>query len=303
MTYLPVNEEGIISVDDLKEAITDETILITIMHANNELGTIQPIEEIGKIAREKGIKFHTDAVQSFGKIEVDVEKLNVDLLSLSSHKINGPKGVGALYIKKGTRVVPLIHGGGQERGIRSGTENVPGIVGFGKACQLAAENLDAHYEKLSSIRDELIEKVLTTIPEAYLNGSEEIRLPNLVNFRFKAIELWNHSLKLLARMNSNLARFITGIEIHPGATFGKRVFIDHGMGVVVGETAIVGDDVLIYQGVILGGTSTEKTKRHPTIEDGVIIGAGAKVMGNITIGKYSKIGTGAVVLKDVPWKI
>jgi serine O-acetyltransferase len=112
--------------------------------------------------------------------------------------------------------------------------------------------------------------------------------------------LWNHSLKLLARMNSNLARFITGIEIHPGATFGKRVFIDHGMGVVVGETAIVGYDVLIYQGVILGGTSTEKTKRHPTIEDGVIIGAGAKVMGNITIGKYSKIGTGAVVLKDVP---
>ena len=112
--------------------------------------------------------------------------------------------------------------------------------------------------------------------------------------------LWNHSLKLLARMNSNLARFLTGIEIHPGATFGKRVFIDHGMGVVVGETAIVGDDVLIYQGVILGGTSTEKTKRHPTIEKGVIIGAGAKVMGNITIGEYSKIGTGAAVLKDVP---
>ena len=112
--------------------------------------------------------------------------------------------------------------------------------------------------------------------------------------------LWNHSLKLLARMNSNLARFITGIEIHPGATFGKRVFIDHGMGVVVGETAIVGDDVLLYQGVILGGTSTEKTKRHPTVERGVIVGAGAKVMGNITIGEYSKIGTGAVVLKDVP---
>ena len=112
--------------------------------------------------------------------------------------------------------------------------------------------------------------------------------------------LWNHSLKLLARMNSNLARFILGIEIHPGATFGKRVFIDHGMGVVVGETAVVGDDVLLYQGVILGGTSTEKTKRHPTLERGVIVGAGAKVMGNITIGEYSKIGTGAVVLKDVP---
>lgn len=112
--------------------------------------------------------------------------------------------------------------------------------------------------------------------------------------------LWNHSFKLLARMNSNLARFLTGIEIHPGATFGKRVFIDHGMGVVVGETTEVGDDVLIYQGVILGGTTTQKTKRHPTIKDGVIIGAGAKVMGNITVGEYSKIGTGAVVLKDVP---
>ena len=188
VTYLPVYENGVIKIDDLKEAITDETILITIMHGNNEIGTVQPIEEIGKIAREKGIKFHTDAVQTFGKIPVDVEKLNVDLLSLSSHKINGPKGVGALYIKKGTRVTPLIHGGGQERGIRAGTENVPGIVGFGKACELAANQLDEHYEQLSSIRDELIDKVLGTIPEAYLNGDKEKRLPNLVNFRFKAIE-------------------------------------------------------------------------------------------------------------------
>ena len=188
VTYLPVYENGIIKIEDLKEAITPETILITIMHGNNEIGTIQPIEEIGKIAREKNIKFHIDAVQTFGKIEVDVEKLNVDLLSLSSHKINGPKGVGALYIKKGTRVVPLIHGGGQERGIRSGTENVPGIVGFGKACELASQQLDEHYEKLSSIRDELIDKVLTTIPESYLNGDRENRLPNLVNFRFTAIE-------------------------------------------------------------------------------------------------------------------
>ena len=188
VTYLPVYENGIIRIEDLEEAITPDTILITIMHGNNEIGTVQPIEEIGLIARENKIKFHTDAVQTFGKIPVDVEKLNVDLLSISSHKINGPKGVGALYIKKGTRVVPLIHGGGQERGIRSGTENVPGIVGFGKACELATQKLDEHYEKLSSIRDELIDKVLTTIPEAYLNGDRENRLPNLVNFRFTAIE-------------------------------------------------------------------------------------------------------------------
>ena len=195
VTYLPVYENGVIKVEDLKEAITPETILITIMHANNEIGTIQPIEEIGKLARENNIIFHSDAVQSFGKIDIDVEKLNVDLLSLSSHKINGPMGVGALYTKKGVRLVPLIHGGGQERGIRSGTENVPGIVGFAKACELANNNLNEKQEKLVAIRDEIIEKVLDKIPESYLNGDKEIRLPNLINFRFRAIE--GESLVLL----------------------------------------------------------------------------------------------------------
>lgn len=195
VTYLPVYENGVIKVEDLKEAITPETILITIMHANNEIGTIQPIEEIGKLARENNIIFHSDAVQSFGKIDIDVEKLNVDLLSLSSHKINGPMGVGALYTKKGVRLVPLIHGGGQERGIRSGTENVPGIVGFVKACELANNNLNEKQEKLVAIRDEIIEKVLDKIPESYLNGDKEIRLPNLINFRFRAIE--GESLVLL----------------------------------------------------------------------------------------------------------
>ena len=188
VTYLPVYENGIIKIEDLKEAITPQTILISIMHANNEIGTLQPIEEIGRIAHDNGILFHTDAVQSFGKVKIDVEKQNIDLLSLSSHKINGPKGVGALYIKKGVRLVPLIHGGGQERGIRSGTENVAGIVGFGKAAELAYLKLDEHAEKLSKIRDEIIEKILTEIPEAYLNGDADKRLPNLVNFRFKAIE-------------------------------------------------------------------------------------------------------------------
>lgn len=195
VTYLPVYENGVIKVEDLKEAITPETILIIIMHANNEIGTIQPIEEIGKLARENNIIFHSDAVQSFGKIDIDVEKLNVDLLSLSSHKINGPMGVGALYTKKGVRLVPLIHGGGQERGIRSGTENVPGIVGFAKACELANNNLNEKQEKLVAIRDEIIEKVLDKIPESYLNGDKEIRLPNLINFRFRAIE--GESLVLL----------------------------------------------------------------------------------------------------------
>ncbi|MBR5954765.1 MAG: cysteine desulfurase NifS [Methanobrevibacter sp.] len=188
VTYLPVYENGIIKIEDLKEAITPETTLITIMHGNNEIGTLQPIEEIGKIAHENGIIFHTDAVQTFGKVEIDVEKQNIDLLSVSSHKINGPKGVGAIYIKKGVRILPLIHGGGQEKGIRAGTENVAGIVGFGKAAEIAASKLDEHAEKLSKIRDEIVEKVLNTIPESYLNGDVNQRLPNIANIRFKAIE-------------------------------------------------------------------------------------------------------------------
>lgn len=156
VTYLPVYENGIVKVEDVKDAITPETILITIMHGNNEIGTLQPIAEIGKLARERKILFHTDAVQTFGKVKVDVEELNVDLLSLSSHKVHGPKGVGALYIKKGVRITPLIHGGGQERGIRSGTENVPGIVGFGKACEIANNNLEENYARLVKTRDEII---------------------------------------------------------------------------------------------------------------------------------------------------
>ena len=188
VTYLPVYENGVVKVEDVEAAITPETILITIMHGNNEIGTIQPIAEIGKLARQNNILFHTDAVQTFGKIKVDVEELNVDLLSLSSHKIHGPKGVGALYIKKGVRITPLIHGGGQERGIRSGTENVPGIVGFGKACEIASNDLEENYQRLIKTRDEIIDKVLDAVPESYLNGDRNDRLPNVINFRFSAIE-------------------------------------------------------------------------------------------------------------------
>ncbi|MCC7558941.1 MAG: cysteine desulfurase NifS [Methanobacterium sp.] len=188
VTYLPVGEDGIVKMEDLKESTREDTILITIMHANNEIGTIQPIKEIGALAREKGILFHTDAVQSVGKIPVNVEDMNVDLLSISAHKLHGPKGVGALYIRKGVRIDPLFHGGGHERGVRPGTENIPGIVGLGKACQLAEENLYENMEYVASLRDQLIKGVLGSIEQSFLNGHPTKRLPNNANFRFSSIE-------------------------------------------------------------------------------------------------------------------
>ncbi|WP_342593092.1 cysteine desulfurase NifS [Methanobacterium aggregans] len=188
VTYIPVGTDGIVKVSDVETAIRDDTILITIMHANNEIGTIQPIAEIGKIAHEKGILFHTDAVQSVGKIPVDVNDLNVDMLSISSHKLYGPKGIGALYIKKGVRLEPIIHGGGHERGLRPGTENVPGIVGFGKACQLSEENLEEESARLTRLRNKLVDAVLKENEKAYLNGDREKRLPGNANFRFTGIE-------------------------------------------------------------------------------------------------------------------
>lgn len=188
VTYVPVDKEGLVHPEDVEKAITDKTVLITIMHANNEIGTIQPVAEIGKIAREHGIYFHTDAVQSVGKIPVDVKAMNVDMLSLSSHKLYGPKGIGALYIKKGVRLEPIIHGGGHERGLRPGTENVPAIVGLGKACEISEKNLDKDMEHLKKLRDKLIDSVLEQNEEAYLNGHRTQRLPGNVNFRFTGIE-------------------------------------------------------------------------------------------------------------------
>lgn len=188
VTYLPVDSYGMISIDDLKAAITDETILISIMYANNEIGTIQPIDEIGKIAKERNIYFHTDAVQAVGNVKIDVKAQNIDMLSLSAHKFYGPKGVGALYVKKGTKILNLITGGGQERGKRAGTENVPGIVGLGKAIELATENIDSYNEKLLSLRKKLIDGVMEKIPYTRLNGHPEKRLPGNANFCFQFIE-------------------------------------------------------------------------------------------------------------------
>jgi cysteine desulfurase len=188
VTYLGVNKDGLVSVDELKDAITDKTILISVMHANNEIGTIQPIAEIGKIAREKGIYFHTDAVQTLGHIPVDVNQLNVDLLSLSGHKFYGPKGVGALYIKKGTRVNTFLRGGDQENGRRASTHNTTGIVGLGKAIELCGAKMQSEMKFQSALRDRLIKDIPALIPQVRLNGHPSKRLPNNVNFSIKFIE-------------------------------------------------------------------------------------------------------------------
>ena len=194
VTYLPVDKYGMVSPDDLRNAIRDDTILISIMLANNEIGTIQPVEEIGKIAREKKIYFHTDAVQAIGHVPIDVQKMSIDLLSLSGHKFGGPKGCGALYIRKGTKIESLLHGGAQERKRRAGTENVPAIVGLGKAIELAIEELEEENKTLLEMRERLIEGLLK-IPRTHLNGHPTKRLANNVNVTFEYIE--GESLLLL----------------------------------------------------------------------------------------------------------
>ena len=188
VTYLPVNKEGLVELSSLESAIRDDTILISVMHANNEIGTIQPIEEIGKLAKEKDIFFHTDAVQSVGKIPTDVDKMGVDLLSLSAHKLYGPKGIGALYVRTGTRLQNIIQGGGHERNLRSGTENVPGAVGLATASKIAAESMDEEAKRLTRLRDWLAKAILDNIKEAWVNGSMEKRLPGNLNFSFRYVE-------------------------------------------------------------------------------------------------------------------
>lgn len=198
ITYLDVDENGVVKLEDLEAAITPETILISVMFANNEIGTIQPIREIGAIAREHGILFHTDAVQAFGQVPIDVKEMGIDMLSSSAHKINGPKGIGFLYIRKGLKLRSFIHGGAQERKRRAGTENVPGIVGYGAAAKRAAETMKERAEKEISLRDHMIRRILAEVPYSRLNGHPEKRLPNNVNVCFRFVE--GESLLILLDM-------------------------------------------------------------------------------------------------------
>ena len=188
ITYVGVDENGRIKLDELKEAIRPDTILISVMAANNEIGTIQPLKEIGAIAKEHGILFHTDAVQAFAHIPINVDEMNIDMLSASGHKINGPKGIGIMYIRKGVKIGSFIHGGAQERKRRAGTHNVPGIVGMGVAAKIATEEMQERMAYECKLRDHLIERVLTEIPYSRLNGDRTNRLPNNTSFCFRFIE-------------------------------------------------------------------------------------------------------------------
>lgn len=188
VTYLDVDENGLVDLNTLEAAIRPDTFLISIMFANNEIGTIEPIKEIGEIAHRHGILFHTDAVQAFGQIPIHVDEMNIDMLSASGHKFNGPKGIGFLYIKKGLKLKSFIHGGQQERGRRAGTENVPGIVGIAKACEIAMAEMEERMKKETELRDYLIERILKEIPYTRLNGHSKKRLPNNVNISFQFVE-------------------------------------------------------------------------------------------------------------------
>ena len=188
ITYVGVDENGTVKLDELKKAIRPDTILISVMFANNEIGTIQPIKEIGQIAHEKGILFHTDAVQAFGQIPINVDECHIDMLSASGHKLNGPKGIGFLYIRKGVKIRSFVHGGAQERKRRAGTENVPGIVGIGKAVERAMATMEERTRHETEVRDYLIDKILKEIPYTRLNGHRTNRLPNNINFSFQFIE-------------------------------------------------------------------------------------------------------------------
>lgn len=225
VTYLPVTREGLVEVEALEEAIREDSILISIMHANNEIGTIQPIAEAGEIARSRGIVFHTDAVQTVGKIPAKVDDLGVDLLSISSHKLHGPKGVGALYIRKKTPIEPIIFGGGHERGMRSGTENVPGIIGLAAASELAGRNLEEEMVRISGMRDRLADYVLERVEDTWVNGSRTKRLPNNLNLGFSFIE----GEALLLRLDAKGIAVSTGSACSSKKTVASHVLTAIGL--------------------------------------------------------------------------
>jgi len=225
VTYLPVTREGLVEVEALESAIREDTILISIMHANNEIGTIQPIAEAGEQARSRGIVFHTDAVQTVGKIPAKVDDLGVDLLSISSHKLHGPKGVGALYIRKGTPIEPIVFGGGHERGMRSGTENVPGIVGLATAAELAEENLEDDMVRMSGMRDRLADYVLERVEDTWVNGSRTKRLPHNLNLGFSFIE----GEALLLRLDAEGIAVSTGSACSSKKTVASHVLTAIGL--------------------------------------------------------------------------
>lgn len=225
VTYLNVDEKGLINLQELKDSITDKTILITIMTANNEIGTVEPIEEIGKIAKEKNIYFHTDSVQAIGNIKIDVQKMNIDSLSMSAHKFYGPKGVGALYVREGVPFTKIQDGGHQEKDKRAGTENTAGIVGLGKAIELAYKNIDEYNNKLQGLRDYYIKKVETEIPDAILNGDRIKRLPGNANISFKNVDGGD----LLLKLDENGICASTGSACNTGSAAPSHVLVAIGL--------------------------------------------------------------------------
>lgn len=234
VAYISTDSDGIVKLDEIEAAITDKTILISVMLANNESGALQPVKEIAGLAREREIVVHTDAVQAMGKIRVDVQELGVDLLSLSAHKFHGPNGVGALYIRKGTKVASLMHGGSHERGLRAGTLNVPGIAGLGKAAEIAVRDLDADYEKVSRLRDRLERSVTSKVKFTKVNGHRQKRLPNTTNISFEFVE--GEGIMLSADMKG--VAVATGSACASGKLEASHVLLDMGLSHALAQSAI-----------------------------------------------------------------
>jgi cysteine desulfurase len=234
ITYLPVDKYGLVDPDEVKEAIKNDTILISIMYANNEVGTIEPISEIGAIAKDRGIYFHTDAVQAAGKIPVNVQDLKVDLLSMSAHKLYGPKGIGALYIRKGVRIVPLFYGGHQEDARRAGTENVPGIVGFGKTCEIALRDLQYQMDYLKALRDRLQAGIMEKLDYIHINGHPTQRLPNILNISFEFVE--GESVVLNLDMEGIAAS--TGSACTSGSLTSSHILMSMGISHVIAQGSL-----------------------------------------------------------------